>query len=293
MSFAHRIKSEICSNRPFRQRRQRAMACGLLSFGGRFDRDAISIHTEHRKVARLYADSITDLVGISGSITVQEVDSSADRAAVLLAFGRDADLEVWPVPDSPDEIPAFLSGAFLACGGISDPEKSYHLEFATQRKELCALLEQLLAGQIAAPKATVRRNDYLLYYKESEQIEDLLTLIGAPRSALELMEVKIVKDLRNKVNRATNCETANITRTVNTAVEQIEDIRLIEQSGGIGTLPEELQELARLRLSGADLSLRQLGEQLSPPISRSGVNHRLKRISEFAENLRAKGPQTE
>ncbi len=306
MSLAHRIKSEICSNRPFRQRRQRAMACGLLSFGGRFDRDAISIHTEHRKVARLYADSITDLVGISGSITVQEirrgdrrsifavkVDSSADRAAVLLAFGRDADLEVWPVPDSPDEIPAFLSGAFLACGGISDPEKSYHLEFATQRKELCALLEQLLAGQIAAPKATVRRNDYLLYYKESEQIEDLLTLIGAPRSALELMEVKIVKDLRNKVNRATNCETANITRTVNTAVEQIEDIRLIEQSGGIGMLPEELQELARLRLSGADLSLRQLGEQLSPPISRSGVNHRLKRISEFAENLRAKGPQTE
>ncbi len=296
MSFAHRIKSEICSNRPFRQRRQRAMACGLLSFGGRFDRDAISIHTEHRKVARLYADSITDLVGISGSITVQEirrgdrrsifavkVDSSADRA----------DLEVWPVPDSPDEIPAFLSGAFLACGGISDPEKSYHLEFATQRKELCALLEQLLAGQIAAPKATVRRNDYLLYYKESEQIEDLLTLIGAPRSALELMEVKIVKDLRNKVNRATNCETANITRTVNTAVEQIEDIRLIERSGGIGMLPEELQELARLRLSGADLSLRQLGEQLSPPISRSGVNHRLKRISEFAENLRAKGPQTE
>ena len=107
------------------------------------------------------------------------------------------------------------------------------------------------------------------------------------------MEVKIVKDLRNKVNRATNCETANITRTVNTAVEQIEDIRLIERSGGIGMLPEELQELARLRLSGADLSLRQLGEQLSPPISRSGVNHRLKRISEFAENLRAKGPQTE
>ena len=139
----------------------------------------------------------------------------------------------------------------------------------------------------------MRRNDYLLYYKESEQIEDLLTLIGAPRSALELMEVKIVKDLRNKVNRATNCETANITRTVNTAVEQIEDIRLIERSGGIGMLPEELQELARLRLSGADLSLRQLGEQLSPPISRSGVNHRLKRISEFAENLRAKGPQTE
>lgn len=134
----------------------------------------------------------------------------------------------------------------------------------------------------------MRRNDYLLYYKESENIEDLLTYLGAPKSSLELMEVKIVKELRNRVNRATNCETANISKTVNAALSQIEDIRLIEASGGIGSLDEELRELARLRLQNPDMSLRELGQALTSPISRSGVNHRLRRISEYAAELRRK-----
>ena len=216
----------------------------------------------------------------------------AGRAvAVLSRFGCRAGEDprridfAW-VPE--EEAAAFLSGAFLACGAVSDPEKGYRVEFATQHQPLADDLAALLAEVLAPPKRTVRRNDYLLYYKESENIEDLLTYLGAPKSSLELMEVKIVKELRNRVNRATNCETANISKTVNAALAQIEDIRLIEASGGVGALDEELRELARLRLQNPDMSLRELGQALTSPISRSGVNHRLRRISEYAAELRKK-----
>ena len=304
MSFAYRIKSEICNNRPFRQRRRWALAYGLLLFGRAFGPEEISLHTEHKFVARLYADSISDLVGLGGSITLREVkrkdrrsvylvtvDSLSDRVAVLSRFGCRAGedprrIDFAHVPE--EEAAAFLSGAFLACGAVSDPEKGYRVEFATQHQPLADDLAALLAEYLAPPKRTVRRNDYLLYYKESENIEDLLTYLGAPKSSLELMEVKIVKELRNRVNRATTCETANISKTVNAALSQIEDIRLIEASGGIGSLDEELRELARLRLQNPDMSLRELGKALTSPISRSGVNHRLRRISEYAAELRRK-----
>ena len=302
MSFAHRIKSEICNNRPLRQRHQWAMTYGLLLFGKSFGLDEISIHTEHKIVARLYADNITDLVGLTDSITLREVkrrdrrsvfvvtvDSLADRVAILSRFGCRAGesvrrIRMEQLPQQ--ERPAFLSGAFLACAAITDPEKSYHVEFATSERALSEDLETFLKENLAPPKRTVRRNDYLLYYKESENIEDLLTYIGASKSSLELMEVKIVKGLRNQVNRTTNCETANITKTIDAAVGQVEAIRLIESTCGIDTLDEELRELAHLRLENPEMSLRELGEALSEPISRSGVNHRLKRILSFAQELK-------
>ena len=141
---------------------------------------------------------------------------------------------------------------------------------------------------LAEPKITVRRNDYILYYKESEHIEDLLTYIGAGKASLEMMEVKIVKELRNKVNRATNCETANITKVIDASMKQTQDIRLIAENGGLEALDEDLRELARLRMENPEMSLRELGENLSEKISRSGVNHRLKRIAQFAQEIRIK-----
>ncbi len=301
MSFAYEIKNEICHNRPFRQRRQKALAYGLLLFGKTFGPDSISIHTEHRTLARLYADSISDLVGLRGSITMREVrrtgrrsilvvtvDSVTDRIAVLSFFGCRAGEDCCQIRRellADDDMPVFISGAFLACGTVTDPEKSYQAEFVTPHQALCGELETLLSEMLSPPKRTERRNDYVLYYKESEQIEDLLTLIGAPKSSLELMEVKIVKEVRNRVNRKTNCETANIPKTVEAALEQIAAIRLIESSCGIQALDEDLRELARLRLENPDLSLRELGQALQTPISRSGVNHRLRRILMFAQEL--------
>lgn len=299
MSFASQVKSEICANRPFRQRHKTALAYGLLLFGRAFGPESISLHTEHKVVARLYADSITDLVGISDSITVREirrkdrpsvfavtVDSLADRIAVLSHFGCKAGEDAARIrAEAFTEAGqgAFLSGVFLACGALSDPEKDYRLEFSTSSHALCRDLESFLAEQFAPPKETVRRNNYLLYYKESGQIEDILILIGAQKSAMSLMDIKILKDVRNQVNRATNCETANIMKTVDAAMAQVEAIRRIEENGGLISLPEDLREIAQLRLDNPELSLRELGGLLSQPISRSGVNHRLQRICEFAK----------
>ena len=301
MSFAHQIKTEICHNRPFCQRNKKALAYGLLLFGKSFSEKLIALHTEHRIVARLYADSISDLAELSQSITVREVkregrrsiyvvtvDSPVDRAALLRVFGAQETPRIEPSMLSESAFAAFISGAFLACGSVSDPEKGYHAEFSTSEQEMAAGLERLLADSLSPPKTTVRRNNYLLYYKESEQIEDLLTLIGAPRCAMDLMEVKIVKNLRNKVNRETNCETANISKTIDAAVSQMEDIRLIQSTCGLQALDDDLWELAVLRLENPDLSLRELGERLPYAISRSGVNHRLKRICAFAAGLRGK-----
>ena len=304
MSFAQRIKGEICGNRSFCQRHRRALAYGLLLYGKSFSSQDICLHTEHRRVARLYADSIADLAGLSGSITLREVrrqegksvyvatvDSLADRLSVLEAFGSPlGGPQTGLLRDriSPGEEAAFLSGAFLACGGVSDPEKDYRAEFSVADRRLCQDLEQLLGEVLTPPKHTTRRNSYLLYYKESEQIEDLLTFIGAPKCSMELMEVKMVKELRNKVNRTTNCETANISKTVAAAVAQLEAIQRIQSAGGLGILDEDLRELAQLRLEHPELSLRELGSQLSQPISRSGVNHRLRRILDFAKELEQK-----
>lgn len=305
MSFTYKIKSEVCHNRPFRQRNRKAQAYGLLLFGKHFGIDSISIHTEHKFVARLYADSIADVIGLTDSMTVREVkrqqrrsmyivtvDSLTDRISILSYFGYKAGQDCCFIRRellSESDIPVFLSGAFLAAGTVSDPKKEYRLDFSIATKQLCEDLNQLLTELTAVPKMTTRRNDYLLYYKESENIEDLLTYIGASKASLNLMEVKIVKELRNKVNRETNCVTANISKTIDAAMDQIQHIKLIKSTCGIQSLPEDLQEIAVLRLENPDLSLRELGKMLSCPISRSGVNHRLKRIADFAEQLRQKG----
>lgn len=302
MSFAYDIKQEICRNKPFWMRLKPQMAYGLMLFGKTFGPDSMSIHTEHKVLAYLYADLISDLVALRGSITVREVsrtrsrnifvvtvDELCDRIQILSYFGykaADDPLCIQEERITGQSFPAFLSGAFLVSGSITDPEKSYRLEFTTPVKKLHDQLMEYLETYIAQPKSTVRRNDYVLYYKESEPIEDLLTYMGASKHSLALMEVKMVKELRNKVNRETNCETANISKTINAAVTQMEDIRLIESEGGILQLPEQLREIARLRLDNPDLSLRELGQLADPPLSRSGINHRLRRISEYAEGIR-------
>jgi DNA-binding protein WhiA len=135
-------------------------------------------------------------------------------------------------------------------------------------------------------KIVARKNNYVVYLKESEQISDLLSIIGGHNALLSLQNTKIVKEMRNNVNRIVNCETANLTKTVNASVRQVENIKLIEETIGIKSLPENLQEIARLRIACEDMTLKELGEMLNPPIGKSGVNHRLRKIEEIANNLR-------
>lgn len=185
-----------------------------------------------------------------------------------------------------NSIGGFTAGIFLACGSVNDPSKEYHLEFSVSGEVLAEELTVLLRDIGVTARTTLRRGQYIVYIKDSESIEDTLTFMGAQNCTLEIMNVKIYKDVRNKANRITNCDSANIDKVIKAATKQIEDIRLIECTDGLDSLTAELREVAELRLENMDMSLQEIGENLSVPISRSGVNHRFRKIAVIAENIR-------
>lgn len=183
----------------------------------------------------------------------------------------------------------FTAGVFLACGSVNDPNKEYHLEFACPEEQLAQQLATLLGDIGVTAKTVLRRGQHIVYIKGSESIEDTLTFIGASQCTLELMNTKIYKDIRNKANRIANCDAANIDKVVKAAMKQIEDIKLIDHVLGIDTLSDELREVAQLRLDNIDMSLQEIGETLNEPISRSGVNHRFKKLAIIADEIRGGG----
>ena len=187
----------------------------------------------------------------------------------------------------------FTAGVFLACGSVNDPSKEYHLEFACPEETLANQLATLLGDIGVTAKTVIRRGQHIVYIKGSESIEDTLTFMGATQCTLELMNMKIYKDIRNKANRIANCDAANIDKVVKAAMKQIEDIKLIDHVVGLESLSDELREVAQLRLDNIDMSLQEIGETLSEPISRSGVNHRFKKLAKMADELRCGGGRRE
>jgi cell division protein WhiA len=181
---------------------------------------------------------------------------------------------------------AYLRGAFLGGGSLSNPEKTYHMEFVTNSHEHGEELMKLINSFDLNSKVIERKHNYIVYLKEGENIIDLLNIIGAHTALLELENVRIYKEMRNNVNRLVNCETANMNKTVDAAVRQAEAIRLIKNKVGLKKLPISLREVAELRLNYPDISLKELGEMLSTPIGKSGINHRLRKIEKIAEELK-------
>jgi DNA-binding protein WhiA len=184
---------------------------------------------------------------------------------------------------------AYIRGSFIAGGHISDPEKSYHLEFTYPPPDglflaegLCALLRSFELK----PKITARKYHTAVYMKESESIVDILNIMEAHKCLLQFENARVIKDMRNSVNRKVNFETANLGKTINAAVEQIEDIRYIAGRVGLSYLPKPLEEAARIRLQHESATLKEIGGYFSVPVGKSGVNHRLRKISKIAEALR-------
>nr|MCR5387982.1 DNA-binding protein WhiA [Lachnospiraceae bacterium] len=180
---------------------------------------------------------------------------------------------------------AFLKGAFLVSGSVNNPEKSYHFEIVCKTKERAALLQDILNEFDLDAKTASRGNKILVYLKEGDKIADALGYMGADLSMLSMENTRILKEMRGNVNRVVNCETANIAKVVNASLRQVEDIHFIEEHGGLSQLPDSLRLMAEARLEYPDASLIELGEKLNPPVGKSGVNHRLRRISELAEKL--------
>jgi DNA-binding protein WhiA len=300
MSFSNDVRKEICASINDKDKR---FAClyGMILFGRTADPGHICFQSESQTSAEMFrtlfesvlkfAPECTRNTRRSGSvlysydITAPDILADAARKFRLKDGARSIDQEII----STSSLGVFAAGVFLSCGSVNDPSKAYHLEFTVPEEGLAAELVMLL-GDIGVTAGTVqRRGQYIVYIKGSESIEDTLTFIGAQQCTLDLMNVKIFKDVRNKANRIANCDSANIDKVVNAAMRQIEDIKLIEQTNGLDSLPSELREVAELRLDNIDMSLQEIGESLSVPISRSGVNHRFQRLAKLAEEIRGGG----
>lgn len=181
---------------------------------------------------------------------------------------------------------AFIRGTFMGAGSLNNPEKEYHLSILISNEEHVKLLKEFINKYNIEFKILNNNKNFCLYIKDGEQISRFLALIGANSAMLKFEEIRVMRETRNKVNRLVNCETANLNKTINAAVMQIEDIKYIKEKGKFNKLPENLKEIANLRLENPDASLTELGEKLDEKISKSGVNHRLKKISEIAQEIR-------
>ncbi len=181
---------------------------------------------------------------------------------------------------------AFIRGSFLGSGSINDPNKKYHIEISLENKEYANILKNIMQEFEITFKELERKSSYSLYSKDGEEISKFLALIGASKAVINFEEIRVIRDIRNNVNRKVNCETANLNKTVNAAVRQIEDIKFIYNSKAEDKLSDSLKEIANLRMENPDISLVELGKLLKEPIGKSGVNHRLKKIQEIANELR-------
>lgn len=298
MTFAYKVKKELCSIEKERNCCAKAELYGLLLFGRLFSEKGFMLQTEHEEIINTAAELLKKLYNINPIIkTIKRgdgrdieslnVDDIDDAFRIFDDFGHSVKSVTLRINRANIENEccnaAFLRGVFLVCGSVVDPEKDYHLEFVSPHIKLGCDLVDFMAELGLEPKTIVRKGNFVVYFKDSEHIEDMLTLMGAVQNSLELMNIKVYKDLRNKVNRVTNCETANIGKTVDAATSQIEAIKKIIAVKGFKYLPEELREIAQVRLDNPDSSLRELAKYAK--ISRSGVNHRLQRIIEMAEKL--------
>ncbi|MGN0155328.1 MAG: DNA-binding protein WhiA [Lachnospiraceae bacterium] len=181
---------------------------------------------------------------------------------------------------------AFIRGMFLATGSVNDPNKAYHFEIVVHNRDMAEAVRDVINSFSLDAKVVKRKKYYVVYLKEGSMIVDILNVMEAYVSLMDMENVRIIKDMRNDINRRVNCETANIKKTVNAARRQIEDIEYIERTKGLKYLNDPLRQLAELRLEEPDANLSELGEMLNPPVSKSGVNHRLRKISNIANTLR-------
>ncbi len=180
---------------------------------------------------------------------------------------------------------SYIRGAFLGGGSITNPEKTYHLEFVTSSETHGKDLSDLINSFSLNSKIVMRKESYVIYLKEADQIVDLLNIIGAYQALLKLEDIRVLKDVRNNINRLVNCETANLGKTINASMRQIENIKLIDERVGLNKLPNSLREIAEVRLKNPDATLKELGEYLNPPVGKSGVNHRLRKIEKLANDI--------
>ncbi|GCA67416.1 putative sporulation transcription regulator WhiA [Mediterraneibacter butyricigenes] len=312
MSFSGNVKEELSHQIAQARHCQIAELAALISMCGAVvitpgEKYRIKIHTEKIAVARKCFTLVTKTFNIRTDISVRRnLEKGSEtymlvirehedalrilQATKLIGEREDAYSALHIVDPILVQQPcckrAFLRGAFLAAGSMSDPNKAYHFEIVCTTVNMAEQLRRMMCSFSMDAKIVARKKMYVVYLKEGAQLVDMLNIMEAHVSLMELENVRILKEMRNAVNRKVNCETANINKTVSAAVKQVEDIRYIQQTIGLDKLSDGLKEMAILRLEHPDATLKELGEISDPPVGKSGVNHRLRKIGEIAEDVR-------
>lgn len=318
MSFSSEVKNEIChigDDQPsccnLAELAALIQICGSIHISGRRG-VSLRINTENPGVARRIFLILKKLYKIQAEIVVRRkqrlrknnsyylvLSNNRQAMRVLLDTGiirKQDGGDLWINRTVDQNIikkrcckRAYIRGAFLGGGSVSDPEKIYHLEIVTHNETYANSLANLINEFGLSARTIGRKSYYVVYLKDGGHIVDFLSIIGAHAALLELENIRIYKDMRNNINRIVNCETANLGKTINAAVRQIESIQYLRDHYGLSKLTPPLREIAELRTKNPDASLKELGQMLDPPIGKSGVNHRLRKLDQMAENLRKKG----
>lgn len=309
MSFAAEVKKELTGLAVQKNLAQAELAA-LIRMNGSLSLNnhqfVLNVQTENAAIARRIFTLLKEHYDVRSELLVRRKMKLKKNNVYIVRLKQETqkillDLDIMDgamfqshisneIKQSEKKTRAYLRGAFLASGSVNNPETSrYHLEISSiyeeHNQDICDLLNQFDLNA----RTLERRNGYITYLKGAEKIADFLTLIGATNSMLKFEDVRIVRDMRNSVNRLVNCETANMNKTIDAASKQIENIHFIEATVGLQSLPEKLQEIAELRIQNPEISLKELGEMIpSGAISKSGINHRIRKINDFADNLRKK-----
>ena len=291
MSFSSEIKQELSWQLPSARHCRLAEISAILSFcshveAGTEGTGNVRMHTENLAVARKYFTLLRKTFNIDMNVSVRQNRKPHGNRSFEITALTDMTAVRHVLIQNPCCRRAYIRGAFLASGSVSDPEKGYHFEIVCADSARAEQLSAMLESFGIEAKITLRKHSYILYVKEGSQIADILNVMEAHVGLMKFENIRILKEMRNSVNRQVNCETANLNKTVSAAVKQIEDIQYIQSTIGFEKLPENLAEIARLRLEQPGMSLKELGQMLTPPVGKSGVNHRLRKLSFIAEELR-------
>ena len=317
MSFSGEMKEEIARLIPEKEEEVRAELMAIFRFCGRILRQeesvAVFMETENVVLAKTYVKLIKRAFDLQVQLEIRRHGTGKYNQYFILLSERPEDMLyseerperqklqqalqaicMWSAQadprgflKTPGSMRAYIRGAFLCTGSMSDPGKSYHFEMVCEDEQTAQILKELMAGFFVHAKVILRKQRYIVYLKDSEEIIQILNVMEAHRSLMELENIRIIKDMRNSANRQSNCDSANINKMVRTAARQVDDIRYIEEHFGFEQLPPQLREMAQVRLENPDVSLQELGTYLDPPVGKSGVNHRLRKLKEIAESLRA------
>lgn len=277
MSFSSDVKAELARQHSKAKHCQIAELSAMIMQEGRISMNplALSFETENPILLEKYATLMRCAFDIDVGKTLESQDCKKIVEAIQGLYLEKTCCKR-----------AFIRGAFMASGSMTDPNKGYHFEIVCRTPEQAARLQELMREFETDPKVIERKNYFVVYLKEGSQIVDMLNVMEAYVSLMNLENVRILKEMRNSVNRQVNCETANISKTVNAAVKQIADIELIRDTEGLDSLPMPLREMALIRLEYPEAPLKDLGKYMDPPVGKSGINHRLRKLAAVADAIR-------